>query len=185
MPEAEVSLRLAFALIERGLVPSGGAIEVAIDGAQVKTCATTHFAPEEFMRTIYGCGWSKNHSGDRWQGTYSHPQFDQTIKIHSTSGCADVVAHLTSGQRLRVESKKGPVVGSRNAAEYSLLREALGQVLTMADVSEGDVLAVAVPHSEKFEKLAERWREAPLVQKIGVLIFTISEKQVFGLPTRP
>ena len=35
MPEAEVSLRLAFYLIERGLVTSD--VHVAIDGAQVKT----------------------------------------------------------------------------------------------------------------------------------------------------
>jgi hypothetical protein len=47
MPEAEVSLRLAFSLFERGLVAS--TVEVAIDGAQVRTGRTVHFPIGDFM----------------------------------------------------------------------------------------------------------------------------------------
>ena len=48
MPEAEVSLRLAFFLIQRGI--AAGDVHVAIDGAQIRTSDTVHFAIEEFLR---------------------------------------------------------------------------------------------------------------------------------------
>jgi hypothetical protein len=46
--------------------------------------------------------------------------------------------------------------------------------LTVNEVGENDILAVAVPHSEKFARLATRWREAPLVKKFGIRILTVA-----------
>jgi hypothetical protein len=47
MPEAEVSLRLAFWLLEH--IPVDGPVEVAIDGAQVPINDTVHFDLLGFM----------------------------------------------------------------------------------------------------------------------------------------
>jgi hypothetical protein len=41
MSEAEVSLRLAFWLADQGL--AADSIDIAIDGAQIRTDATVHF----------------------------------------------------------------------------------------------------------------------------------------------
>jgi len=178
MPEAEVSLRLAFYLIHSGLAASN--VHVAIDGAQVKTTDTIHFAIAEFLK---GLAWSKGMIDDVWQGTYSHCEHQHRVVIHSKSGRGDVVAELTTGRILRVESKKGPLVRSKSSQEYPLLREALGQLLTIEDISDRDLLAVAVPQSPKFEELVQRWRQAPLIRKFGICLLTVNrDNEVTGLP---
>ena len=81
MPEAEVSLRLAFHLIERGLVISD--VHVAIDGAQIKTTDAIHFGIEDFLSAL---GWLTPATGDTWQGTYTHPRYRPKVIIHSRPG---------------------------------------------------------------------------------------------------
>ena len=51
---------------------------------------------------------------------------------------------------------------------YRLISEALGQLLTVTEVFESDILAVAVPKSTKFEGLATRWKDAPLIKRFGI-----------------
>ncbi len=177
MPEAEVSLRLAFFLIDRRLATSN--IRVAIDGAQVKTGNTIHFSIAEFFQRE---GWSKTVNDAGWQGVYFHPRHRYQIIVHSNPGRGDVVAHIQGGQTLRVECKKGPLVRSKSSQEYPLLREALGQLLTVKSVTNHDILAVAVPESQKFADLARQWRQAPLIKKFHINILTVSRSnKVNGL----
>jgi hypothetical protein len=168
MPEAEVSLRLASWLIREDLV--AGPVEVAIDGAQVQTAGVVHFDLPAFLLR---CGWVKVGSAAAWQCVYAHSEHPIGLRIHSTPGKGDVVAPLRAGGLLRVECKKGPLERSKSSQEYPLLREALGQLLTIDEVQTSDILAVAVPHSPKFAELAARWRCAPLVRRFGIRILTI------------
>lgn len=171
MPEAEVSLRLALWLIKNELTE--GPVEVAIDGAQVQTGETVHFKLADFLAS---CEWRKESPSEIWQGVYcSNLNGTGRLRIHSNPGKGDVVAKLRSGRILRVECKKGPLERSKSSAEYPLLREALGQLLTIERVNDGDILAVAVPRSLKFEELARRWREAPLIKKFGIRIVTVGQ----------
>jgi len=167
MPEAEVSLRLALWLIGRGLAKKR--VEVALDGAQIQTGSTQHFDPRRFLSSV---GWSPDDSKN-WRTVYRPPAGEAEIRVHSNPGRGDVVAALESGQTLRAECKKGPLSRSRSSQEYPLIREALGQLLTVAEVSDRDILAVAVPHSEKFAELAQRWRDAPLIKRFGIRIITV------------
>lgn len=169
MPEAEVSLRLAIHLITSGRAVEG--VTVAIDGAQVKTGETIHFSVADFLRTH---GWEPATVGERWQGCYRHASSMQTITIHSRSGRGDVVATFADGVPFVAEAKKGPLKRSVSSQEYPLLREALGQLLTIEDVPANAVLAVAVPHSARFAELASRWRVAPLVKRVGIRILTVA-----------
>ena len=169
MPEAEVSLLLAMSIASRNAVD--GAISVAIDGAQIKTKETVHFNFAEFMQTR---GWESGDGGGKWQGKYRSGSSASTIEVHSKAGVGDVVATLRDGSTLIVEAKKGTITDSKSSAEYPLLREALGQLLTIPKVPKGAILAVAVPHSRKFQELAERWRKAPLIKRLGILIITVS-----------
>jgi len=167
MTEAEVSIRLALHLSRADLVR--GDIRVAIDGAQVRTADAIHFRIREFLDTE-GC---KGESLDGWQGRYEIAGSEAHLVIHSNPGEGDVVADLRSGSRLHVESKKGPLVRSRSSVEYPLVREAIGQLMTLEEVGSGDVLGVAVPRSPKFSELARRWRAAPLIQRLGLLILLV------------
>jgi hypothetical protein len=179
MSEAEVSIRIAFFLIEERITSSD--VTVAIDGAQIKTKLAVHFPVMDFLASY---GWTKIPNENSWQGTYTNRQWDPcSIKIHSLPGQGDIVATLHSGQTLRVESKKGPLLNSKSSQEYPLIREALGQLLTIEKVDDKDILAVAVPYSDKFEALAKQWREAPLIQKIGIHILTVKREnnEVNGL----
>ena len=60
MPEAEVTLRLAMAIIEEGHTDS--LVVAAIDGAQVKTGVTVHFPIVEFLNEL---GWFGDDQSDR------------------------------------------------------------------------------------------------------------------------
>nr|WP_320016326.1 hypothetical protein [uncultured Desulfobacter sp.] len=169
MPEAEVTLRLAIALIERSAVISD--VVVAIDGAQVKTGSRIHFPIVEFLELM---GWSSPIAQDKWQCTYKHIDHGYSIIVHSSSGEGDLVAILSSGQVLRVESKKGPLLRSKSSQEYPLIREAIGQLMTVEHAKASDILAVAVPESEKFTFLAQQWRKRPLMRSAGIKIITVN-----------
>lgn len=168
MPEAEVSLRLGTWLAANDLVD--GPVEIAIDGAQVRTGTTVHFDLPGFLTR---CGWRKDGESAGWQCNYVAA--DGRFRIHSSPGTGDVVARLRSGHTLRVEAKKGPLMSSKSSQEYPLIREALGQLLTIEQVNEDDLLAVAVPHTPKFVELATRWRQAPLIRRFGILILTVDQ----------
>ncbi|KFZ28383.1 hypothetical protein IDAT_08710 [Pseudidiomarina atlantica] len=177
MPEAEVTLRLAISLIESDHVV--GDIQAAIDGAQVKTGSTIHFPIVEFLNAH---GWESTEQREQWQAKYSNKKYSASIIIHSSSGEGDLVADLKSGQRLRVESKKGPLKRSKSSQEYPLIREAIGQLITVEHAEESDVLAVAVPKSEKFDALAEQWRIRPLMKSTGLHIITVGrDNSISGL----
>jgi hypothetical protein len=181
MGEAEVSLRLAFYLVGNDLVTSE--VSVAIDGAQVKTQDLVGFPIAEFLK---GAGCERGVASDAWQGSYSSGADKGRIRIHSSPGQGDFVAKLRSGHTLRVESKKGPLTRSKSSQEYPLMREALGQLLTIGSVNEDDILAIAVPKSPKFDELAARWRAAPLIRRFGIRLLTVDrDNQVEGLDIVP
>jgi hypothetical protein len=177
MPEAEVSLRLAFWLLERG--HADGRVDVAIDGAQVRVGDTIHFNLSGFLEER---SWRKLSASSAWQCEYELAAGCGTVRVHSNPGRGDVVARLRSGHTLRVECKKGPLTRSPSSQEYPLIREALGQLLTIQEIGENDILAVAVPHTAKFEELAVRWRNAPLIKRFDIRILTVDRNgNVFGL----
>ena len=169
MSEPEVSVRLPINLIATGKTTSE--VTVSIDGAHVKMGAKVHFELVPFLASI---GWRADDVGPRWQAVYRSEEHDASIRIHSQSGQGDVVANLEDGTTFFAEAKGGPLERSKSSDEYPILREALGQLLTLESVSQSPVLAVAVPHSAKFASLAERWRTAPLIVRSGIRILTVA-----------
>jgi hypothetical protein len=49
-----------------------------------------------------------------------------------------------------------------------LLREALGQLLTIEEVTDTDVLVVAVPGTVAFRARAEAWQHRPLLKRAKI-----------------
>ena len=144
---------------------------VALDGAQIKTGNTIHFHIYEFLQDN-NC--VRLGSSQGWQGLYKIDNYEHALKIHSNPGKGDVVTKLFTGNGLRVECKKGPLINSKSSQEYPLLREALGQLLTINEYDENDRLAVAVPNSPKFKDLTSNWRNAPLIHKLTLGFILVS-----------
>lgn len=177
MAEAEVSLLLALHLIRSGLAHAY--VSVALDGAQIRVGDQQHFDVPAFM-SIHG--WLRSVPGERWQGRYLAAGAAHAIEVHSSPGLGDVTTTLAGQRPLIVEAKKGSLSPSKSSAEYKLMREALGQLLTLDEVPANAVLAVAVPHGERFVKLADRWRRAPLIARTGIRILTVGiDGAVHGL----
>jgi hypothetical protein len=163
MPEAEVALRLAQFILS--LPGSGAMASVAIDGANIKVGDAVAFDIGRFMA---GAGWEQIKAPQvgrtTWTGAYRRG--DKTIRAHSRPGEGDVVAQV-NGRRIIAKCKKGPLVHKAGRAEHSLLAMALGQAL-LFDVSADDIVVAAVPETAIFRRLAETWRERPLVRRAGV-----------------
>lgn len=168
MAEAEVSLLLALHLIRSGLAQAD--VSVALDGAQIRVGHQKHFDVPAFLSRH---GWLLSVPGERWQGRYLAAGAAHAIEVHSSPGLGDVTTTLAGHRPLIVEAKKGSLSPSKSSAEYKLMREALGQLLTLDEVPANAVLAVAVPHGERFVKLADRWRQAPLIVRTGIRILTV------------
>jgi hypothetical protein len=176
MPEAEVSLRLAFHLL--AMPDSQGTAEVAIDGAQIRVHGSQVFPIATFLLDM---GWKQveQQGKNPWQGSYERK--GQRLWIHSCSGVGDVVVQVGT-KRYRAECKGGPLIKRRGSQEYPKLRGALGQVLTVEEKEPNDVLAVAVPHTPRFQRLAEKWRRAPLIICSGIQIVLVGrDGKVEGL----
>ena len=168
MPEAEVSLRLAFHIIKNKITNSP--IHVAIDGAQVKVKNEIIFDPEMFLQDN---SWQKAEDDLKWQGVYKNSKYLNSIIIHSHPGEGDLITELMDGTNIHVECKKGPIIKSTSSAEYRLIREALGQLMTVDEENPRTIYCIAVPGTDKFEELAVRWRKAPLIKRNNINIVTV------------
>jgi hypothetical protein len=147
-----------------------GIVDIAIDGAQDQRGGTVHSALADFLEA----SGRTPQAVKSWKGHHPVVGCKYGIRIHSTPGQGDVVAKLSSGRTLRAECKKGPLSRSRSSQEYPLLREAIGQLMTVDHVEPTDILAVAVPWSPKFAELTSGWRSAPLVRRIGIHLLTVN-----------
>ena len=167
MPEAEVALRLAFYLL--GRPDNEGFAEVAVDGAMVRVAGREIFPIEGFLESE---GWVQTHQAGRnaWQGTYERADF--RLNVHAQSGVGDVVCRV-GAWRIRAECKGGPIIRKEGGPEYPRLREVLGQLLTVKQVEEGDVMVAAVPATNRFGRLAREWGGAPLVERAGIQIVLV------------
>lgn len=177
MPEAEVTLRLAFHLLSQS--GSRNTATVGIDGAQIQVNGSSVFAIADFLVDE---GWQQTEQRGKnpWQGTYR--KGGSTLIVRAQSGIGDVVAEV-SVKQVRAESKKGPLVVKTGSPEYPLVREAIGQLMTVEAVEDRDILVVAVPLTDQFRALARRWRNRPLLVRTGIHIVLVGrDGTVEGLP---
>ena len=177
MPEAEVTLRLAFYLLDHP--KSNGNAMVAIDGAQVRVHGEDVFPISNFLE-INGWKMEKQKGKNQWQGQYRNS--NKTLVVSAQSGVGDVVATI-GARRIRAESKKGPLIPQKGSPEYPLMREAIGQLMTIEEISPYDCLIVAVPLSEKFRRLSDQWSERPLMKASEITFALVGRNgTVEGLP---
>ena len=179
MPEAEVALRLAFHLLGRS--DGDGFAEVALDGMQIRSRTVEVFPIEAFLESK---GWVQTHQEGKndWQGTYERSGF--RLQVHARSGIGDVVWRA-GARRIGAECKGGPIVERKGSPEYPRLREALGQLITVKRIEEGDVMIAAVPYTDRFQRLAREWASAPLVERSGIRIVLVGRDGSLECPGGP
>ncbi len=177
MPEAEVALRIAFALLSHA--DRDGRVEVAIDGAQVRLPGREIFPIATFLVTH---GWIQisQAGANAWQGEYERG--GQRMRVHARSGVGDVVAGV-GPLRVLVECKGGPLQRRRGNPEYPILREALGQLMTLEQVNvDNDRLVVAVPDGSGFRRLVETWQDRPLIRQARIQLVLVGQDGVRADP---
>jgi len=172
IPEAEVALLLAFHLLS--LPDSHDTASIALDGAQVQVGAREIFPLSRYLQDQ---GWRQiEQQGKRdWHGRYERGS--QCLEIHSRSGVGDVVVRV-SDKQVRAECKKGSLLPKRANPEYKLLREAIGQLVSVEQVTDGDLLVVVVPNADKFRQLVLDWRKRPLIKQAGIQFALVSRDGV-------
>lgn len=162
MTEAEVILRLAMYYIKNGLTKEH--VTVSIDGAHVKTGNTLHFDIFAFLKDV---GLMKiDNEPERWQGEYALIGYDGHLVISSIPGIGDVNVKLTDGSVVFAECKKGK--NDKRGQEYPLMREAIGQIMTGCDFTDGVIPMVAVPYTVKSKELADRWSKLTQIKNLGI-----------------
>ena len=71
------------------------------------------------------------------------------------------------------ECKKGK--NDKCGQEYPLMREAIGQLMTGCDFTDGVIPMVAVPYTDKSKELAERWSKLTQIKNLGIKFALICE----------
>lgn len=169
MTEPEVSLYIALYYIKNGLTDKN--VHVSIDGAHVKTGDTIHFDINDFYLKNGFIKLDTEH--DKWQGEYKIDGYDSHIIVSSIPGIGDVNIETKDGNTVIVESKKGKK--DKKGLEYSLMREAIGQLMTGNAFSETTKPVVAVPYTEKSNELANKWILLPQIRKAGIVFFLVRD----------
>lgn len=169
MQEAEVSLRVALYYIQNRLTNRD--VTVSIDGAHIKTSEMIHFDIWSFLNDNR-CTKTEGNP-DRWQGRYQVSGCPERIIISSKPGIGDVNVWLLDGKKLYVESKKGKE--NKSGQEYPLMREAIGQLMTVPVLTDDVIPVVAVPYSKKSVELAGRWSEYPQMQHVGIKFLLVKD----------
>jgi hypothetical protein len=161
MPEAEVTLRLAFRLISAE--GSGQDVKIAIDGACVRIKDETIFEIATFLQES---GWKMmNQAGKNpWQGRYRHEQCKHSLQIQPKRG--PDIQLLWRGKVLRVESKGGTFADK--GRHRAIVIAGIGQILMLNDILESEERWVAVPYSERFKAVCESLARSKFLKNIGV-----------------
>lgn len=170
MQEAEVSLSVALYYIKKGLTKED--VRVSLDGAHIKTGDTIHFGIHGYL-SAHNC-YKVSGAVDSWQGMYEVDGYQQRVIISSTPGVGDVNITTADGKHLYVESKKGKEK-NRSNSEYTLMREAIGQLMTGCQLDENIVPVVAVPYTEKSHELARRWSQLKQIQMVGIKFMLVHD----------
>jgi hypothetical protein len=158
MPEAEVALRLVDYVLRR--IVNANQAKVSIDGAAAKRFPMAGF--------LGSTGWEqvRQRGKNAWAGFYGRNS--KTLEVHSRPGEGDVLIPIGE-LRLIAECKKGPREKSRNGQERRLLAETIGQAVKWSG-GPSDIVFIAVPQTDEFERVADDWLRSPRFQSTGVRI---------------
>jgi len=171
LPEAEVTLRLAFWLMEHA--EPGARINAAIDGAHVRIAPHKQAGREIPERIVFPIeaflsenGYQQITSNGNWRGIYRRN--GRELEIQSVSGF-DITAKVKN-KTIKVECK-----GYRKKNVSFILATAIGQILISDPINPGDELWVAVPDTNAYKKAADKLAQRSTFSKTGIRIALVAQ----------
>jgi hypothetical protein len=168
MTQTEVCLRLARHLLSSRIAAAD--VRVSLTGHELSRRRTIHFPVIRFLRER---GITRVGQSSDWRGEYTLHGSAHTLHLEAAPETPDLVTMLECGRRLVVHASRGLLRESRSSGDHKVLRSMLGLAMTFDDCSANDVIAVAVPRSQRFRALASKFRELPLVRAAGLLVVTV------------
>ncbi|MES2177029.1 MAG: hypothetical protein V4550_04115 [Gemmatimonadota bacterium] len=178
MTQTEVSLRLATYLITQRLITED--VSVSLPGYELTRRKTPRFP---VVRYLIERGFKPVQVQEDWRASYRLKDARFNIRLSNDADVPDVMTMLTSGRRFIAYTSRGSLDSTRSPAEHRFLRAVIGQAITCETFEGNDVIAAVVPRSNRFRKLASRWRTATGVARAGLHILTVDRAGlVDGLP---
>jgi hypothetical protein len=179
MPEAEVTLRLAFWLLDRADHKSHA--DIAIDGANVRIAAHEQAGRWIEERTVFDTrsflALNECHPAslkDEWRGTYSRKGL--TLEVKSVPGF-DVQIRC-DGKDIKAECKGGPLQPVKGRSVAAIFASAIGQTIVSGSNAQSEELWVAVPDSPTFENVGRRIIRSRAFAKTGIRIVLVGKTGV-------
>ena len=178
MPEAEVTLRLAFWLLD---ADDALHADIAIDGAHVRIEAYEQNGRRVEEQVVFdiktflaAAGCQPKSLTDEWRGTYQRR--GKTFTVRSVTGF-DV---MVKGHRSTVaaECKGGPLKPTKGKSVAAVFASAIGQVVACSADTQPERLLIAVPDSPAFERGGRQILRAAVFQKTGIEIVLVGRADV-------
>jgi hypothetical protein len=174
MPEAEVTLALAFWLLDHA--GSKSHADIAIDGAHVQVVAHSAegravkersvFPIQDYLQTN---GVTKKPERG-WRGEYVRRNC--TFRIKSVPGYD--VQVVVDGKRIAAECKGGPLTRTKGKSERAILEKAIGKLVCSGATPHPDELWAAVPDTRAFESAGRSIAKTGLFVRTGIRIALVS-----------
>jgi len=178
MPEAEVTLRLAFWLLDQADADDAA---IAIDGAHVYIRAHEQSGRRVEEQVVFdikpflaAADCEPESLADAWRGTYRRR--GKTLTIRSVSGF-DVTVKI-GRNTVVAECKGGPLKPTKGKSVAAVFASAIGQVVTCSTDAQPNRLLIAVPDSPAFERGGKQILRSAVFQKIGIEIALVGRQDV-------
>jgi hypothetical protein len=179
MPEAEVTLRLAFWLLDS--TEQAKHADIAIDGAHVRIKAHQQSGRLIDERIVFDIQnfliageCQPTQLMDDWRGTYQRR--GKTLTIKSAVGF-DVRVRC-GDETIAAECKGGPLKPTKGRSVAAVFASAIGQAVTCSAVTQPQRLLIGVPDSEAFERGGSQILRGAAFQKTGIQIVLVGRPNV-------
>jgi hypothetical protein len=179
MPEAEVTLRLAFWLLDHS--DDAQHADIAIDGAHVRIKAHEQNGRRVDEQVVFdikaflaAADCQPNSLTDEWRGTYQRR--GKTFTVRSVAGFDVTVKG--SRNTVAAECKGGPLIPTKGKSVAAVFASAIGQVVTCSAEAQPERLLIAVPDSPAFERGGRQILRGAVFQKTGIEIALVGRPDV-------
>jgi hypothetical protein len=176
MPEAEVTLRLAFWLLDQA--DQNSHADIAIDGAHVRIAAHQQAGRQIDERSVFDIQtflatnkWLRESRDRDWRGSYSRN--GQSLTIKSIQGF-DVQVRC-DGKEIKAECKGGRLQRSKGLGPTAILASAIGQLIVSSSTSKSEELWAAVPDSPRFESAGTKIVRSRAFVSTGIRIALVGK----------
>jgi hypothetical protein len=170
MSQTEVGLRVGAFLLSSGLATT--TVVVLLAGYEMTRRERPQFPARRFLTDRLGLTTDiADASG--WRGTYYMKGRPHPLSLDWDKHAGHVATFLPSGQRLVVFVTAGLLRESRSPAEHTRFWRVLGRAIASPLTDATDLLAVCVPRSERYRKLAAEFRQAEGIVRSRLSVLTV------------